>query len=263
MVGDTALTDSSERPHDGNPLNGVELALSSRKTSKVLLPVELRGEQQALWKVEHTQALRHMLEAASWAPFHKRAHEQHLNDDLAAPMPWRFHVLDPDACTRLLTFLESQNAAHPDSKWTRAWQSKIKEMVSACGVLIQVTWLPDPASSSSSAEGVVSEGSDSPNSASITGTEFNQKNIEHVAAASSAVQSLLVAAQSRQWLSYWSSGGILRDEDVFDYLGINRCEQLLGSVFLSPEAHASARIIDGGLRDQRGDLSGWVHWVQG
>lgn len=261
MVGDTALIDSSERLHDDKQRNGVGLAISSRKTSKVLLPVELRAEQHALWQNQHTHTLQQLLEAASWAPFHKRAHEQHLDDDLTAPMPWRFHVLDPDACTRLLMFLESQNSAHPDSKWSRAWQSKIKEMVSACGVLIQATWLPDPASTPDSAEGIVSEGGDSPNSGSITGPEFNQKNIEHVAAASSAVQSLLVAAQSHQWLSYWSSGGILRDDDVFDYLGISRREQLLGSVFLSPEAHSSARIIEGGLRDQRGDLSGWVHWV--
>ena len=256
MAGGTPLLDSSDQPDRDKGLNSVELAIGSRKTSKVLLPVELRREQQALWKVEHTQALQQMLEAASWAPFHKRAHMQHLDENLVAPMPWRFHVLDPDACTRLLRFLENQATASPDSKWSQAWQSKIKEMVSACGVLIQATWLPDPLSVNNSAEGIDVHNSDS------SGIEFNQKNIEHVAAASSAVQNLLIAAQSHHWLSYWSSGGILRDEDVFDYMGISRREQLLGSVFLSPEAHASARIIDGGLRDQRGELTGWVHWVQ-
>ena len=252
------MTDSSEEldlDRDKH-LNPVELAIRSRKTSKVLLPVGLRHEQRALWKLEHTQILQQMLEAASWAPFHKRAHEQHLNDELVAPMPWRFHVLDPDACTRLLGFLENQATSSADSKWSQAWQSKIKEMLSACGVLIQATWLPDPLSVSDSSEGATVNGDDS------SGVEFNRKNIEHLAAASSAVQSLLVAAQSHQWLSYWSSGGILRDEDVFDHMGISRREQLLGSVFLSPEAHASARILDGGLRDQRGDLTGWVHWVK-
>lgn len=215
----------------------IKQVIKARKTSKVLLPVELREEQQALWKQEHRHIVSEIIECAAWAPFHKRAHEQHCQDELNAPMPWRFHVLDPQACNDLLHFLEAQAQANDDSKWSRGWQSKIKEMVAASGVLIQVTWLPD-----------------SP-------YELSQKNIEHVAAAGAAVQNLLLAAQSHQWLSYWSSGGILRDEELFDYLGISREEQLLGSVFLSPEAHPQARIIDGGLREQRGKMQGWVRWV--
>lgn len=229
-------------------MNEFEQVIHSRKTSKVLLSVELRLEQQALWSEEHTSTLHGMLNAAAWAPFHKKAHAQHCDGDLNAPMPWRFHVVKPEACTRLLEFLEQQAQAHPDSKWTRAWQSKIKEMVSACGVLVQATWLPDPSVSDN-------------NNVDAQSPAFDLKNIEHVAAASSAVQSLLLAAQSQNWLSYWSSGGILRDEDIFDYMGINRCEKLLGSIFLSPQAHPLARIIEGGLRDQRGELSGWVTWV--
>ncbi|MFK7995376.1 MAG: hypothetical protein AB8B87_14640 [Granulosicoccus sp.] len=229
-------------------MNIVEQTIQSRKTSKVLLPVELRHEQQALWREEHTEVLHAMLNSAAWAPFHKRAHADHCESEMNAPMPWRFHVVNPAACTKLLVFLENQANAHTDSKWSRAWQSKIKEMVSACGVLVQATWLPDPA-----------ESADGPTDAQTPA--FNQKNVEHVAAASSAVQSLLLAAQSHDWLSYWSSGGILRDEETFDYMGINRREKLLGSVFLSPQAHTAARIIDGGLREQRGDLAGWVNWV--
>ena len=255
MTGGTSSTDFTDQADEPMHMRPVERAIRLRKTSKVLLPIELRHEQQALWKVEHTHKLKQMLESAAWAPFHKRAHEQHLNADLAAPMPWRFHVVDHEACTRLLGFLEEQAMANPDSKWSRAWLSKIKEMLSACGVLVQATWLPDPSVASESIE-------DSPvSSVDYSVIEFSQKNIEHVAAASSAVQSLLVAAQSYEWLSYWSSGGILRDGDVFDYMGISRQEQLLGSLFLTPEAHSAARILDGGLRDQRGDLAGWVNWV--
>ncbi len=199
-----------------------------------------------MWRPEHDVALQDMFAAAAWAPFHKKAHAQHCEGELNAPMPWRFHVVSPQACTQLLAYLENQVSVSSDPKWQRAWQSKIKEMVAACGVLVQVTWLPDPSSD---------------DTGQTAGPDFDLKNIEHVAAASSAVQSLLLAAQSQQWLSYWSSGGILRDDDVFDYMGISRDEKLLGSVFLSPAAHPSARIIDGGLRDQRGDLTGWVHWV--
>ena len=233
---------------DAQALNETECAIVSRRTSKVLLPVELRHEQQAAWTDDHSNTLQRMLQAAAWAPFHKRAHEQYQSEALDAVMPWRFHVAGPEACTALLAFLKQQADTFPDSKWSRAWQSKISNMISGCGVLVQATWLPEPLE--------IDE------QLAVTDEPvFSQKNIEHVAAASSAIQNLLVAAQSHQWLSYWSSGGILREEAVFDYLNIDRREKLLGSVFLSPEPHASARIIDGGLRDQRGNLSGWVHRI--
>ena len=205
-------------------MNEIEQLIQSRKTSKVLLPLEFRHEQQAFWKEEHTTSLKSMLNAAAWAPFHKRAHAQHCDDELNAPMPWRFHVLNPESCSGLLKFLEHKAEVGPDSKWTRAWQSKIKEMVCACGVLVQATWLPEPSESEE-------------NNSDTQSPSFDLKNIEHVAAASSAVQNLLLAAQAQNWLSYWSSGGILRDEEVFDYMSINRREKLLGSIFLSPQAH--------------------------
>lgn len=236
-------------PDKSQRVNPVESVIRARRTSKVLLPVELREEQQSRWTSEHADELQCMLDTAAWAPFHKKVHEHHISADLDSPMPWRFHVLGPEACTRLLSYLEQQAHADTDPKWNRAWQSKIKDMISGCGVLIQATWLPDP----------IEPGVDA--SADQAIVEFTHKNIEHVAAASSAVQSLLLAAESRQWLSYWSSGGILRDDDVFDFIGINRSEQLLGSVFLTPQAHARARILEGSLREQRGDQSGWVHWV--
>lgn len=240
------VTDSSAFSSDVSTTNLVEQTIQLRKTSKVLLPIELRLAQRALWLEEHDIALQSMLGTAAWAPFHKKAHSQHCDGILSAPMPWRFHVVGPDACTGLLGYLEKQAGESADPKWSRAWQSKIKEMVSACGVLVQATWLADPSSDSAD---------------EANATTLEQKNIEHIAAASSAVQSLLLAAQSHEWLSYWSSGGILRDGEVFDYMGISREEKLLGSVFLSPQAHPAARIIDGGLRDQRGDTSGWVRWV--
>ena len=228
--------------------NEVETTIRSRRTSKVLLPVEFQQEQRARWTPEHQEILLAMLETAAWAPFHKRAAEQYLSGKTNAPMPWRFHVLDGDACSDLLAFLQKQNEQNPDSKWSRAWQSKITNMVAACGALVQATWLPDPVDQTGQP-------------ASQDVQVFTQKNIEHVAAAGGAVQSLLVAAESHQWLSYWSSGGILRDEDVFDYLHIDTREQLIGSIFLAPSAHTASKIMSGGLRDQRGALAGWIRWV--
>ena len=235
-------------------LNSIENTIRSRCTSKVLLAIELRDEQQAHWNEEHSRTLESIMSAAAWAPFHKKAHDMHLKDKLNSPVPWRFHVVGPEACTTLLRYLESQAQQHSDPKWQRAWQSKIKEMIAACGVLIQATWLPDPgdepAGDSADEDG-----------ANLPGIALTHKNIEHIAAASSAVQNLLLAAQSHNWLSYWSSGGILRDVDMFDYMNISQDEQLLGSIFLTPVTHPAARIIEGGLREQRGELADWVHWV--
>jgi len=200
-------------------MNPVEQTIALRKTSKVLLPIEHRHAQQALWTQTHDDELRSMLTAASQAPFHK-----------------------------FLTYLEGQSQTSDDPKWARAWQSKIKEMVAGCGVLVQATWLPDPSEADT-------------DGAQPRSSEFSLKNVEHVAAAASAVQSLLISAQSNGWLSYWSSGGILRDADVFEYLGIDTNQQLLGSLFLTPEAHSAARIIAGGLCEQRGELDDSVRWI--
>jgi len=128
-----------------NSSNPVENTIRSRRTSKVLLAVELREEQQACWNDEHATTLESILGAAAWAPFHKKAHNIHLAGELKSPVPWRFHVVRPEACTELLQYLDSQAQQSSDPKWQRAWQSKIKEMISACGVLVQATWLPDPA----------------------------------------------------------------------------------------------------------------------
>ena len=232
--------------------NSVESCITQRKTCKVILPIDLRQEQQASWSQAHQDELVSMLSASANAPFHKKAHEQYCSNKAAgamdAPMPWRFHVVGSERCTELLAFLKEQTEAqNADPKWVRAWQSKIKEMLSGCGVLVQATWLPDPMPENTSS---VQED-----------PLFSDKNIEHVAAAASAVQNLLLAAQSHGWSSYWSSGGILRNDDVFKYLNIDTSEKLLGSIFLNPKPHPEARLIDGGLRDQRGDLSGWVRWA--
>ena len=229
-------------------MNPVEQTIALRKTSKVLLPIEHRHAQQALWTQTHDDELRSMLTAASQAPFHKRCHEQFMVGEQSAPMPWRFYVVGPQACTEFLTYLEGQSQTSDDPKWARAWQSKIKEMVAGCGVLVQATWLPDPSEADT-------------DGAQPRSSEFSLKNVEHVAAAASAVQSLLISAQSNGWLSYWSSGGILRDADVFEYLGIDTNQQLLGSLFLTPEAHSAARIIAGGLCEQRGELDDSVRWI--
>jgi hypothetical protein len=43
---------------------------------------------------------------------------------------------------------------------------------------------------------------------------------------------------------------------------MGRHEALLGSVFLAPVVAEGVNLVEGGLRDQRGDVSGWSRWVE-
>ncbi|ASJ72634.1 nitroreductase family protein [Granulosicoccus antarcticus] len=234
---------ASESGNAQAEVEAVDRVIRARKTSKLMLEPDNKGESAVVWTEEQAKALRTMVEGAAWAPFHKRADEQvHRQGVLDSVVPWRFHVLEPAACRSLMQFLQRQSDNQPDSKWSRAWQSKIKNMLAACGALVQATWLPDPG-----AEG------QSP--------ELSANNIEHIAASGAAIQNLLLAAEARGWSSYWSSGGILRDEEVFDHLGIGRNEVLLGSLFLAPAVVTDSKLIPGGLRDQRGPVEGWARWV--
>lgn len=222
----------------------VDRIIRARHTRKVMLSPERREEASIAWSAEHEQALRTMIEGAAWAPFHRRAHEEtHRQGSLDSVVPWRFHVLDKTACLALLDYLQVQMESNTDPRWARAWQSKIKNMLSACGALVQATWLPDPADEAGE-------------------LQLTDNNVEHIAAAGAAIQNLLLAAEARRWRSYWSSGGILRDAQVFEYLGIGASESLLGSLFLTPEEADGATLIHGGLRDQRGDTGSWSRWVQ-
>lgn len=222
----------------------VDRIIRARHTRKVMLSPERLAESSGAWNSEHERELRNMLEGAAWAPFHRRSHEEtHRQGELDSVLPWRFHVLDKPACLALLNYLQQQVQSDADPRWARAWQSKIKNLLSACGALVQATWLPDPA-----------EAGGEP--------QLTDNNVEHIAATGAAIQNLLLAAEARGWRSYWSSGGILRDAQVFEYLGIGPHESLLGSVFLTPDEADGATVIPGGLRDQRGDVGSWSRWLQ-
>ncbi len=234
---------ASERDIAQADIDAVDRVIRARKTSKLMLPLDSQGNSAQVWNSEYTAALQTMIEGAAWAPFHRRAHETaHRQGALDSVVPWRFHVLEQPACQSLLKHLQDNAESLPDSKWSRAWQSKIKNMLAGCGALVQATWLPDPA-----------EGGQDP--------VLSSNNIEHIAASGAAIQNLLLAAEARGWSSYWSSGGILRDEELFDYLGIGRNESLLGSVFLAPAVAQDCNVVQGGLRDQRGPLESWARWV--
>ena len=241
----------------------LERIIRTRRTAKLMSDPADRGvEHDAHWTAAHRDALSAMIETAGAAPFHRRAHEKtHRQGALNSPVPWRFQVLERPDCRRLADALERRAEARPDSEWSRAWQSKISAMLCACGALVQATWLPDPEKvredkppGDGESRGIERDGEGE--------AAFTLGNVEHVAAASAAVQNLLLLATAQDWHSYWSSGGILRHPELFELIDIAPAERLLGSIFLTPPDMPFERLVEGGLRGERGAASGWSRWVQ-
>ncbi|MEL6407946.1 MAG: nitroreductase family protein [Chloroflexota bacterium] len=224
--------------------DSIDKIIRERKTAKILkddLTCQPLSESIA---TEIKRALGEITEVAGWAPFHKPAHRAtHLDGDLTSLVPWRFYVLEKAACCELLAFIQRKASDEPDSIWSQKLGSSVPKMLAACGALIQVTWLPNPPE----------EGEN---------ISFDQANIEHVAAASSAVQNLLLAAQARGLHNYWSSGGaLMRHSETYDLLGIPQNQELLGSIFLTHTDQTFDKNLVGSLREKRGDVSDWTRWV--
>lgn len=179
-----------------------------------------------------------LLESAYWAPQHYpcfATHQQHLS----SPLPWRFYALDSQTCRDLATKFIANDIK----------VGKINDMLNSADYLIQATWCPLP------------KGEHLPSEMLFDG---NVVNMEHIAAASAAVQNLLLTATALGHENYWSSGGALRENFAFDIMGIPTAEILLGSLFIFPSEHtASADVtyLPSKRRNQRGALSDSYRWV--
>ncbi|MDA0348912.1 MAG: nitroreductase family protein [Verrucomicrobia bacterium] len=206
----------------------VDKVISERKTLKVLT------EDQYLFSLA-SSIVEELLEAASWAPFHRPAAKSHCkSSELSSMVPWRFYILNGKNCRSLRqTLLEGGDS------------TKIPAMLLAATNLIQVTWLPDPKKSDNDLL-----------------YEPTLENMEHIAAASSAIQNLLIAATAREIQTYWSSGGGLRNAETMKLLGIPEEEILLGSIFLFGPITVGSKTAPGKLRNHRGERRTWSKWVE-
>lgn len=214
--------------------------IRERKTAKTLSD-PAQCAQAPLPESFGTQ-LQHIVENAGYAPFHKAVHkEAHLQGAQNSPVPWRFYVLEKPACCALLARLRTQAEAQPEGKWAKAWGSKIPKLLAGSGALIQVTWLPDPTDADAPA--------------------LTDNNIEHIAAASATVQNLMLLAEAHGMYTYWASGGILGDKDVFGWLNIPQNQKLLGAIFVTPHSHPHEQTEGGAMRDKRGETSTWATWL--
>lgn len=159
---------------------------------------------------------------AGWAPFHYARGDDNLAE------PWRAHIL---------WHKDSQKLADHMFKCFPSLDpaNKLPRMMYACGALILVTWLPQ--------------------FAQVADPKPEQRAIdqEHLAASSAMVQNLLLMLTAYEMGSYWSSGGKLGSELVFDKIGISSKEQLLAAVFVEyPETQGEEKPrLPGKHRDSR------------
>jgi nitroreductase len=206
----------------------VDGVIRERRTVKVLA-------DEAFPATDLRATVEELVATAGWAPFHRVAARVHTESGgLSSIVPWRFHLLDAPACR-----------AVRDELLARGDRSKIPRMLAAASAMVLATWLPNP-----------------PKGPVAGLFEATEENMEHVAAAGAAVQNLLLAATARGIPNYWSSGGPLRGEDAFRWMGIPAGEIPLGAIFLFPAETGDAEVNPGSHRDRRGAPSDWSRWVE-
>lgn len=183
--------------------------------------------------------LRSMMEAGHRAPHHFPCHESHRVEGSTSPVPWRFYALDGAACRALRTLVAGIEGSIETTM----------KLLGGTDGLIVVTWLPEPRT----APDVPAEGS------LFDGT---RRNMEHVAAASAAVQNMLLVATEEGRGSFWSSGGpILLSDTVRELLGIPAGEVVLAAVYLAPDDTSGVDTRPGARRPQAGAVDDCTRWI--
>lgn len=219
--------------NQNTPLNTIE-SIQQRRTIKIL------ADEALPVKPCDTALLETLIQAAYYAPFHYPAAKNHCdNQQLTSPLPVRFYVLDSATCRKLAALLPTLSEKN----------GRLPEMLNSADYVIYTTWCPEP----ESPDNPVTHDDD----VLFTG---NLINMEHLAAASAAVQNLLLAATALGHENYWCSGGTLRQEFSYDLLDIPKQEITLGALFLFPsieeiENHSTARHFFSKRRNQRGELA--------
>ncbi len=208
----------------------VDHVICNRRTRKVLGHLH----SPAVIPYGFTEQVVEAMCIAGWAPFHFPANNIHRQSELDSCVPWRFYALDQTGCLTLARCLLEKNAGNVTE------DSTIIRMLAAAGSVVLTTWLPEPKT-----------------------TELAlTMNTEHLAAASAAVQNLLLASEARNMQTYWSSGGVLASSECFKLCNIPTTQTLLGAIFLFPPEQAdTVDIYEGKLRDRRGTPDSWSTWV--
>ena len=150
-----------------NADKAIKDVISQRKTTKVLA--------EAPWSPTLTPEAQHslinsLLELASSAPYHYKSAERYKRGDLTSTLPFRAYTLNANNCRILADRLDE---VQPPA-------GKIMNMLWAAEAMIVMSWLPDVFGE----QPEVREMEPLP----FTG---NLRNMEHIAAASAAIQNIL------------------------------------------------------------------------
>ena len=216
----------------------IDTIIKQRKTQKILAT---EPWTPVMTSEEIRNTVSELLDLASYAPYHYRAHENYMEQkELNSSLPFRIYALEAGKCRETVEFMNRNDLK----------AGKIKDLLLSANALLFVTWLPEPhEANTDGVRHIFYEG--------------NLKNMEHIAAASAAIQNILLGATARNIPSYWSSGGKLRFGALRDYLNIPADEIVLGSIFLFPKDYEkhSPLIIPGALRNEGKALNSWSKWI--
>ncbi len=166
------------------------------------------------------ELIEQVLESATWAPNHRLTE------------PWRFTVLAGEAREELGRFMGAQNAAkYPDDAERREFErGKGERKALRAPVVIALGVEPVQAS--------------------------NVEEIEEIAAVAAAAQNMLLTAHALGLGAKWSSGAIVHDPGVKQWLGLSERAHLLGFLYIGYPAMTSQR----SLRTPAADLTAWRGW---
>jgi len=189
--------------------------IRARKTEKILTEINTQASIDPDIERQHQASIVAALQTAGWAPFH---YPREI-DGIAEP--WRARILWRD---------QAQQAARYMTE-TLGITTKEPKLCSACHALVLVTWLPEYDANADN------------NLAAMSSEKIIKRNYEHLAAASAMVQNFLLMLTAHEMANYWSSGGCLGKDAMFDYLDIDSTERLLAAVFIEfPNTDTSATV---------------------
>jgi len=234
--------DSASKAVQEQHFAAISWTIKERKTEKVLAdpgdPVQaIKGSENQLADADQIKNrwVREAIELAGWAPFH---YDRNVDGIVE---PWRFHILWRSQCREIAQAMPQMFADMKPS-------NKLPAMLSACGALVLINWLPQFSANESS--------------------DHKQQQIdeEHLAATAVATQNFMLALTARGLGTYWSSGGFFRKEKMFEKLEVDSSEKLLAAVFVDYGAeftnNAVTDRIAGKHRDARSHFSKWTREVE-
>ncbi len=141
------------------------------------------------------EVVNNLLKLADWAPTHGRTE------------PWRFYVFGGEALTNF-------GKAHADIYWQNTAEDK----------RLEATY--------DKLEHNVDKASHLIVAAMKRGSNVKIPLIEEIAAASAAVQNILLGATALGIASFWSSGGMTHTPAMKEYLGLGEEDIVLGLIYL-------------------------------